>query len=141
MDITPQIRIETFIEAAPQEVWQAITDKTMVSEWLMETDIKPVVGFKAYFKMPPMPGFNGHIDATVLQVKKHELFIYTWQGGWMKTPTTVKFTLTEKANGTLLVLEHWGFEGLLGNLLKKMMSGGWKKKITVQIAQIIKAKR
>ena len=137
----PQIRIETFIEATPHEVWLAITDKATISQWLMETDIEPIVGFKGYFKMSPMPGFNGHIETTVLQVKENELFVYTWQGGWMKAPTTVSFTLSAKPNGTLLVLEHWGFEGLLGNLLKKMMSGGWKKKITVQIAEIIKAKR
>lgn len=140
MESKPQIKIDTYIEARPAEVWEAITDKILISQWLMETDVEPIVGFKGYFKMPPMPGFNGHITATVLQVEKNRLFIYTWQGGWMKKPTTVKFILSEKGNGTLLTLEHTGFEGLLGNLLKKMMSGGWKKKITVQIPKLIKGK-
>jgi uncharacterized protein YndB with AHSA1/START domain len=141
MDAKPQIKIETFIEAPSSEVWQAITDKTMISQWLMETDIEPLVGFRGYFKMNPMPGFNGRIETTVLQVETNKLFIYTWQGGWMKKPTTVKFSLLEKENGTLLTLEHWGFEGILGNLLRKMMSGGWKKKITVQIARLIHARK
>lgn len=139
MDAQPQIKIATFIEATPTEVWHAITDKALISQWLMETNIEPIVGFQGYFKMNPMPGFNGHIKTSVLQVEVNKLFIYTWQGGWMKKPTTVKFTLEEKDNGTLLTLEHWGFEGLFGHLLKKMMSGGWKKKITIQIPKLIKA--
>lgn len=141
MEAEPKIRIDTFIAATPAEVWQAITDKALVSQWLMETNIEPIVGFQGYFKMSPMPGFNGHIETTVLSVETNKLFIYTWQGGWMKKPTTVKFTLLEKENGTTLTLEHWGFEGLLGGLLMKMMSGGWKKKITVKIAELIKTKR
>lgn len=141
METKPQIKIDTFIEATPMEVWRAITDKVFISQWLMETNIEPVVGFQGYFKMTPMPGFNGHIETTVLNVEPNKLFVYSWQGGWMKKPTTVKFTLLEKDNGTMLTLEHWGFEGLLGGLLMKMMRGGWKKKITIQISELIKAKR
>jgi uncharacterized protein YndB with AHSA1/START domain len=136
-----QIRIETFIEATPAEVWASITDKKIVSDWLMETDIEPKVGYKAYFKMKPMPGFDGNISSIVLDVQENRLFEYTWQGGWMKQPTTIRFTLEEKDNGTLLTLEHWGFEGIFGSILKRMMSGGWKKKITKQIPLLIKTKR
>lgn len=134
----PQIRIETFIEATPAEVWQTITDSELISRWLMETNIKPEVGYKGYFKMKPMPGFDGNIAAEVLEVVENKLFVYTWQGGWMKKPTTIRFTLEEKPTGTLLVLEHYGFEGLPGNILKQMMSGGWKKKITHQIPLLVK---
>src|SRR5262245_33376981 len=128
----PQIRIETFIEATPAEVWPWISDGTHISKWLMETNIKPEKGFKGYFKMKAMPGFDGNIVTEVLEVQEHRLFMYTWQGGWMKKPTTIRFTLEERPNGTLLTLEHWGFEGFFGHLLRRMMSGGWKKKITRQ---------
>jgi uncharacterized protein YndB with AHSA1/START domain len=137
MKSTPQIRIDSFIEADPAIVWQMITDSKMVSQWLMETNIRPEPGFKGYFKMKPMPGFDGNIQSEVLQVEENRLFMYTWQGGWMKTPTTIKFTLQQKPNGTLLTLEHWGFEGFFGSMLKRMMSGGWKKKITQLIPQLI----
>jgi uncharacterized protein YndB with AHSA1/START domain len=137
----PQIRIESFIEATPSDVWKTITDKKLVSEWLMETNIEPRKGFEAYFKMKAMPGFDGNISSIVLDVQENKLFEYTWQGGWMKQPTHIRFTLTEKPNGTLLILEHWGFEGFSGIILRRMMSGGWKKKITQQIPAIIKAKQ
>ena len=141
LDKKAQIRIESFMEASPAEVWKAITDKEIVSQWLMDTNIEPQKGFKAYFKMKPMPGFDGKIVSEVLDVQVNRLFEYSWQGGWMKRPTTIRFTLEEKANGTLLILEHWGFEGLLGNLLRRMMSNGWKKKITLQIPALLKTKK
>jgi len=137
MNAKPQIKIESFIEADPSIVWKMVTDSKMISQWLMETNIKPERGFKGYFKMKPMPGFDGNIQSEVLEVEENKLFLFTWQGGWMKNPTTIRFTLQPKANGTLLILEHWGFEGIFGSLLKKMMSGGWKKKITQLIPQLI----
>src|SRR5262245_27416534 len=135
----PQIRLESFMEATPADVWKAITDKALVSQWLLETNIEPIPGFKAYFKMKHVPGFDGNIVSEVIAVQENKLFEYTWQGGWMKKPTTIRFTLEEKPNGTLLIVEHWGFEGILGGLLRRMMSGGWKKKITKQIPDILKA--
>ena len=138
MESKPQIKIESFIEAEPAIVWRMITDSEKVSQWLMETNIKPEPGFKGYFKMKPMPGFDGNIQSKVIEVEENKLFSYTWQGGWMKNPTTVRFTLHKKSNGTLLVLEHWGFEGMFGSLLKRMMSGGWKKKMTTLIPQLTK---
>lgn len=120
-------------------VWRSITEAELISQWLMETDIRPVPGFKGYFKMKPMPGFDGHITCEVLEVIENRVFEYSWQGGWMKKPTTVRFTLEEKDNGTLLVLEHRGFEGILGNLLRRMMSGGWKKMLTQKIPSLIQA--
>jgi uncharacterized protein YndB with AHSA1/START domain len=138
MDAKPQIKIDTFIEATPNEVWEAITDKALISQWLMETNIEPIVGFKGYFKMRSTPLFNGQIESTVLEVKPNTTFIFTWTSSWMKVPTTIKFSLQEKGNGTLLTLEHWGFEGLRGFLLKKMLGGGWKKFITIRIPKLIK---
>lgn len=141
MKAKPQIKIETFIEATTLEVWQAITQKELISQWLMETDIEPIVGFQGYFKMKPVAGFNGQITAEVLRVEPNKLFVYTWQSDWMKTPTTIQFTLTEKEGGTLLTLEHWGFEGFKGFFLRKMMSGGWKKLVGIKIPELIKSNR
>jgi uncharacterized protein YndB with AHSA1/START domain len=134
----PQIKIDTFMEAPPHIVWEAITDSQIVSNWLMETNLKPEVGFKGYFKMKPVPGFDGNITFEVLEVEENRLFVYTWQSSWMKKPTTIRFTLDEKENGTLLTLEHWGFEGIMGGMLKMMMSGGWKKMMTQRIPKLLK---
>ncbi len=92
------------MEAPAESVWEAITDSKMISQWLMETNIKPEVGFKGYFKMKPIPGFDGNITTEVLEVKENKVFMYNWQGGWMKTPTTIRFTLEEKMAAPCL---HW----------------------------------
>lgn len=137
----PQIRIETFINASIKDVWQAITDKKLISQWLMETNIEPIVGFSGYFKMPPSPLFNGQIKAVVIEVVPNSTFVFTWESSWMKNPTTIRFSLMAKENGTLLILEHWGFEGLRGFFLKKMLGGGWKKLVTIKIPKIIKERK
>jgi uncharacterized protein YndB with AHSA1/START domain len=131
MDAKPQIKIQLFIDGSTEDVWKAITDKAIVSQWLMETNIEPMEGFNAYFKMSPMPGFNGKIEAKVLEVVPFKIFSYSWQGGWMKVPTTIKFTLEEFEHGTNLTLEHHGFEGIMGKLLMRMMKNGWKKKVQI----------
>jgi uncharacterized protein YndB with AHSA1/START domain len=141
MDTKSQLKIETFIEGSLNEVWQAITDKVLISQWLMETNIEPIVGFTGYFKMKATPLFNGQIESTVIEVKPNSIFIYTWKSSWMKVPTTIKFSLQEKENGTLLTLEHWGFEGLRGFFLKKMLGGGWKKLVTIKIPKLIRDRR
>lgn len=135
----PQILVKSFIEAPPEMVWASITDRRLIAQWLMETNIEPVVGFKGYFKMKPQPGFDGHIACEVLEVMRPRVFTYTWQSSWMKKPTTVRFTLEEKEGGTLLILEHRGFEGILGSLLKMMLGPGWKKMLTKRIPSLISA--
>lgn len=135
----PQIVIKSFIEAPADMVWESITDNKMISKWLMPTNIQPTVGFKGYFKMNPVPGFDGNISCEVLEVVKNKIFCFNWEGGWMKKPTTVRFTLEEKGNGTMLVLEHYGFEGILGRMLRMMMRPGWKKMLTKRIPSLIAA--
>lgn len=133
----PQIIVKSFIEAPAGMVWESITNHKLVSEWLMETNITPVAGFKGYFKMKPRPGFDGLIHCEVLEVVPDKTFTYSWQSGWMKKPTTIRFTLEEKDNGTLLILEHWGFEGVLGRLLRMMLGPGWKKMLTKRIPALV----
>ncbi len=38
----------------------------------------------------------------------------------------------------MLTLEHWGFEGIMGNMLRLMMSGGWNKMITQRVPELVK---
>ncbi|MBZ0098411.1 MAG: SRPBCC domain-containing protein [Taibaiella sp.] len=134
----PQITIRSFIDAPPDIVWQTITDHKLVSQWLMETNIQPVIGFRGYFQMKSQPGFDGKLATEVIEVVVNNVFAFTWQGGWIKKPTTVRFTLEERDGGTLLTLEHWGFEGFLGGVLRLMMTPGWKKKLVREIPSLIR---
>lgn len=114
-----------------EHVWQALTSKEAMSEWLMPCDIEPIVGHTFQFKTKSFPGFDGTVHCEVLEVIEHELLSFSWSGGTIKN-TVVTFSLHNRGTSTLLEFEHKGFEGFLNQLIvKRILSNGWKTKILV----------
>jgi len=119
------IRIEVEYAFPPERVWQALTDRAVLAQWLMETDFEPVVGRKFQFRTKPMPQWRGIVDCEVLTVEPPHRLAYTWQGDPEMEPTVVTWTLTPVATGTRLCLEHTGFIGAEGEQLAEMLASGW----------------
>lgn len=112
-----------------EKVWQALTNKEAMSEWLMPCDFEPLVGHKFEFRTKPYPGFDGITKCEVLEIKHNELLSFSWSGGSLKN-TIVTFKLTQLDNKTRLDFKHSGFEGFVNSLIvRKILSNGWKKKI------------
>jgi len=130
------IRIETFYPFAVEQVWDALTDRESLAQWLMENDFRPQVGHKFSFRAKPMPGWNGIVDCEVLEVERPHALSYTWQSGGHRT--TVTWTLQADQSGTRLLLEHTGFRGVGGWMTSKLMLGpGWKKMLKRNIPVIL----
>lgn len=124
-----------------EEVWNALTDKQALSEWLMPCDMEPIVGKQFQFKTKPAPGFNGIIDCEVLEVVPNERLVFSWTGGSLKN-TRVTFNLKRKGTQTILDFEHGGFEGFLNKMIvRRILSNGWKTKILVEYLPNYLAKR
>lgn len=127
-----------FAYSEPSElVWQAITDSTLLSEWLMKNDFVPIVGTRCQFRMKPQPGFDGIIQCEVLEVQPPHRLVYTWDGGGLWGKTTLTWTLESFDGGTRLRLEHRGFQGFRPFLLSLMMGSGWKKKLNRDVSVIL----
>ena len=103
------ITFEFDLPHAPEKVWRALTDPTLLAEWLL-----PVVGLELErgaeftFMRPPLPGWDGHVKCQMLEVETHKKISYSWLVGDMDTVVT--FTLTPTASGTRLSLVHSGFK-------------------------------
>lgn len=111
----------------PDLVWKALTSRELVSEWLMPTaDYDPSVGHRFVFRAPKMPGWDGVINCVVLEVNAMSKLVWSWQGSNMRRPTRVSFVLEPSGTGTLLTLEHSGFEGVGGFILSRMHRSGWR---------------
>ena len=91
----------------PEKIWRALTESTLIEEWLMKNDFQPVVGHKFTFRSDPMPQWDGVIDAEVIEVESHSRLSYTWSALGLKSVVT--WTLTPVDGGTYLRMEQSGF--------------------------------
>jgi len=120
----------------PERVWEAITNAEAMGQWLMPNDFKPVVGHCFQFRTKPAPGFDGIVRCEVLEVNPPRRLVYTWTGGGIDT--RLAWTLTEVAQGTQLTLDHTGFRGLRGLMVRGILGKGWRSKIlTVNLPALL----
>ena len=133
--IQRDIRIKWFLPHAPEKVWFCLTDKDMISQWLMDNDFKPVVGHRFNFHTKPLPkmNFDGIVYCEVLEVAPMQKLVYTWRGGpapgVVTLDTLLTWTLQAKNGGTELLLAQTGFKGFGNYVASLFMGSGWKTKI------------
>ncbi|AKT41457.1 SRPBCC family protein [Chondromyces crocatus] len=105
---TEALSFEFDFNHRPEKVWRALTDPSLLAEWLL-----PVVGFELApgtafsFHTQPMPGWDGVVNCRMIESEVQRKLSYRWVVGDMDTVVT--FTLTPTAKGTHLSLVHTGF--------------------------------
>jgi uncharacterized protein YndB with AHSA1/START domain len=74
MEKHTQVRRQRTLDAAPEEVWRAITDPVLLCEWLAEeVDFEAVEGAEVSF------GFDGEERlGTIEEVAEPERLVYSW---------------------------------------------------------------
>lgn len=106
----------------PARVWKALVDQGEVSEWLMATDLVPVVGSHFTMECDPI----GLLEGEVLEVDPPRRLSYRWTGPFGET--VVSFELTPTPGGTHVRLEHRGWRD--GNTeIRDQFDGGWTTKL------------
>jgi len=91
----------------PEKIWRALTQASLIDQWLMSNDFQPVVGHKFTLRTTPVPNWNGVIDCEVLVVEPTSRLTYSW--GSMGMKTAVAWTLTPTPGGTHVRMEQSGF--------------------------------
>ena len=105
---TRTLVIEREMPYPPEKIWRALTEGALVKEWLMENDFQPVVSHRFSFRATPVPNWNGVIDCEVQVVEPNKKLSYTW--GTLGLGSVVTWTLAATKGGTLLRMEHSGFQ-------------------------------
>lgn len=143
------LKLEQHYKQPPEVVWKALTDPALVGRWLMPMEgFRPRKGTRFQLRSPQMmSSWNGVVDCEVLEAEAPRKLVYTFRGQGMDgkpnedfSTTTVTWTLepTRTAGGgTVLRLEHTGFEGFKSVLLSFMMGMGWKKKLRDDVADLV----
>jgi uncharacterized protein YndB with AHSA1/START domain len=56
---TRTLVIERELPHPPEKIWRALTQGSLIKEWLMDNDFEPVLGRKFTFRSTPVPNWNG----------------------------------------------------------------------------------
>jgi uncharacterized protein YndB with AHSA1/START domain len=104
---TRSVIVEKEFPHPPQKVWRALTESSLIEQWLMKNDFQPVQGHSFQLRMDPVPNWNGVIDCEVITVDPSKTLSYTW--GTLGLGSVVTFTLTPTDVGTHLRVVQSGF--------------------------------
>jgi uncharacterized protein YndB with AHSA1/START domain len=104
---TRTLVIEREMPHPPEKIWRALTQGSLIAEWLMVNDFQPVVGHRFQFRSTPVQNWNGIIDSEVLLVEPKTRLSYTWVS--LGLESVVTWTLTPTEGGTHVRMEHSGF--------------------------------
>ncbi len=137
------IKYNWFYDCPPKTVWDFLTKPELLSQWLMENDIKPIVGHRFMIKTKAMPALelDGNFYCEILESIPFKKLSYSWKGGpgngQTNLDTVVTWTLNPRENGTELFLEHSGFRAETNMAIFQGMDAGWKKKMAETLSQLI----
>lgn len=100
--------IERVMTHPADKIWRALTQSSLIEEWLMENDFQPVVGHKFNLRTAPMPHWDGLTDCEVLVIEPNTRLSYSWNAAGA-VRTVVTWTLSPTEGGTLVRMEQSGF--------------------------------
>ncbi len=120
--------VERVFHHPPQKLWRALTESTLLAQWMMNNDFAAEVGRKFQFRADPAPNWNGIVDCEVLIIEPLQRLSYNWGvgGSGSALQWVVSLTLTPAEGGTHLRMEQSGF-GPDQNAAYHGANYGWQK--------------
>jgi uncharacterized protein YndB with AHSA1/START domain len=103
--------VERVFAHSPEKLWRALTESTLLAQWMMSNDFEPVGGRRFQFRTDPRPNWNGIADCEVLVIEPLERLSYSWGvgSGEAGLQWVVTWTLTPTQGGTHVRMEQSGF--------------------------------
>lgn len=124
------LAVDVILPAAPERVFEALTQPDRYSRWMgpegsttTVTTMEPLPGGRLEFTVSFPDGYAVQISGEYLAVEPPTRLSHTWQVEGDEASTTVTIDLHPTADGTQLVLVHEGFasaEDVSQN------DGGWR---------------
>jgi uncharacterized protein YndB with AHSA1/START domain len=126
------ILVDQFVAHPAARVWEALTDPDQVSEYFMDTDLRPEVGASFTFtrrRVRPELREGRTIHCRVLEVRPEAVLAYSWADTEFADglDSVVTWTLHPEGSGTRILLEHRGFDPAdpVSQQLRDVMREGW----------------
>ena len=109
--MTKSVKRELIFPQSRDEVWQALTSRESLAEWMYPNDFEARVGHRFTFRVPPKPQvkFEGLVvHCEVIKCAPPDELSFTWVAGDLNT--RVDYRLQADGDGTKVFFEHGGFE-------------------------------
>lgn len=108
-DQSEEISFEIDLRHPPERVWRALTDPSLLAEWLLPAmGLRLEPGSSFTLQAPPQPGWDGVVHCSMLEIEKQQKLSYRWVVA--EIDTLVTFLLTPTAAGTRLSILQSGFK-------------------------------
>jgi uncharacterized protein YndB with AHSA1/START domain len=124
-DVGPEATTESVVrtvvlEAPPEQVWEAVTEPALLSEWLApEVELEPHEGGTVVCRLEDGEERRGEVEL----VEEAERLAFSWRREGL-APSRVELVLDAVADGTrLTVIET----GLLPTGAPTLLAGAWAK--------------
>ena len=105
----PTIKVRYYYDAAPEEVYRALTVPSGLTKWFVDgARIRPRSGGSYSFSWKGYPTQKGRVEKAV----SNKLLVLEWPNSVRGKlyETKVAFALAKKGKGTVLEVKHTGFE-------------------------------
>jgi uncharacterized protein YndB with AHSA1/START domain len=108
---------EIEIKAAPERIFEALTNPTQLQAWWGSDDTYRItdcsvdlrVGGKWRSAGRGQDGSDFDVHGEYREIDRPRVLVYTWNPSWERYETTVRFELTPTPLGTHLKVTHTGF--------------------------------
>lgn len=127
-------RVEHTYPYKIKDIWQALTTPRLIKEWCLQTNFKLKKGEPFYLRDTSRKK-ELVVQCKLLDFEEHKSLTYIW--GASHESSLVSFTLSETNEGTKLVVEHSGFQGVSGFFAARNFSGVWKKMIKFSLPEVM----
>ncbi|ULH14051.1 SRPBCC domain-containing protein (plasmid) [Deinococcus sp. KNUC1210] len=124
--LTQSLIVERVLPHSAEKIWRALTDGSLLEQWVMPNDFQPVVGHRFTFRMEPQAHWNGVTEGEVRVVRPCEELSYRWDIAGQSLHTVVTWTLTPVSGGVLLRMQQSGF-GEQNELNHRGASHAWPR--------------
>jgi uncharacterized protein YndB with AHSA1/START domain len=120
------VRIDELLPHPVEVVWEALTDASSISDWLMATDdFRPEIGARFRMKTGNLSA-SGWVEAEVLELDPPRRMVWSWTAARNAAPTSVTFELVPDGEGTRLTLTH---AGQIDPVVGARLAEGWPGRI------------
>ena len=136
--------VERVYNAAPQTVWEAITDLSQMQQWYfpMLTEFEPEIGFETRFDVVQGEKVFVHIW-KITEVEPGKKISYEWKFGGYPGNSVVTWELFPLGDQTKLILTHTGLETFRGDLHPDLavqnFNEGWTHFIGTSLKEYVEA--